>query len=79
MRVLFLNPIGTLGGAEQSLLDLIASLRQTASEVQVGVLALEDGPLMVEAAALGASTAVLPLPGDLAKLGESRNEGEAKK
>jgi len=77
MRVLFLNPIGTLGGAEQSLLDLIASLRQTASEVQVGVLALEDGPLMVEAAALGASTAVLPLPGDLAKLGESRNEGEA--
>jgi len=77
MKVLFLNPIGTLGGAEQSLLDLIASLRQTAPEVQVGVLALEDGPLMVEAAALGASTTILPLPGDLAKLGESQSEGKA--
>jgi glycosyltransferase involved in cell wall biosynthesis len=74
VKVLFLNPIGTLGGAEQALLDLIASLRQASPTLQMEVLALEDGPLLSEAAALGASTDVLPLPGALATLGESGME-----
>jgi glycosyltransferase involved in cell wall biosynthesis len=74
VKVLFLNPIGTLGGAEQALLDLIASLRYASPTLQMEVLALEDGPLLSEAAALGASTDVLPLPGVLATLGESGME-----
>ena len=71
VKVLFLNPIGTLGGAEHGLLDLIASLRKAAPELNLEVLALEDGPLVSEAAALGARTDVIPLPDVLARLGES--------
>ncbi len=74
MKVLFLNPIGTLGGAEQCLLDLIASLRRASPELQMEVVALEDGPLLSEASALGASTDVFHLPQPLTTLGESTTE-----
>jgi glycosyltransferase involved in cell wall biosynthesis len=73
VRVLFLDPIGTLGGAEQSLLDVIASLRRVKPAPEIRVLVLEDGPLVREAEALGASTDVLPLPRALARLGEHRS------
>ena len=74
MKVLFLNPIGTLGGAEQALLDLIASLHRTSPEIALEVLALGEGPLLGEAAALGATTDVLALPKELASFGESGDE-----
>jgi glycosyltransferase involved in cell wall biosynthesis len=71
MKVLFVNPIGQLGGAERGLLDLIASLRKCAPELQISVWALENGPLVEEARALGASASVVPLPAGVAKLGDS--------
>ena len=74
MKVLFLNPIGTLGGAEHVLLDLIAALRRASPELEAEVVALEDGPLLSQASALGASTDVLLLPAPLASLGESGSE-----
>jgi glycosyltransferase involved in cell wall biosynthesis len=72
VKVLFLNPIGSLGGAEKCLLDVVASLHRAAPDLQMEVLALEDGPLLSEARALGASTDVFPIPDVLATLGESR-------
>lgn len=60
-----------LGGAEECLLDLIASLRASTRELDVQVLSLGDGPLLAAASALGATTDVLPLPEALATLGES--------
>jgi glycosyltransferase involved in cell wall biosynthesis len=77
VKVLFLNPIGTLGGAEQVLLDLIDSLRRASPDLETEVLTLEEGPLLQEAAALGAATDVLPLPRALATLGESGEKLEA--
>jgi glycosyltransferase involved in cell wall biosynthesis len=74
VKVLFLNPIGTLGGAEQVLLDLIASLRRASPELQMELLALEDGPLLLEARALGVMTDVFPLSSALASFGESGTE-----
>ncbi len=65
------DPLGGLGGAERALLDLVASLKRVVPELAIEVLALEDGPLLSEAAALGAITDTLPLPDSLARLGES--------
>jgi glycosyltransferase involved in cell wall biosynthesis len=76
VKVLFLNPIGALGGAEHVLLDLIASQRSGSPELEMEVLALVDGPLLSEAAALGASTDVLPLPHALRAFGESGTHSE---
>ena len=68
MRVLFLNPIARIGGAEQSLLDLLSCLRDSAT---VGLLTLEDGPLVARAKDLGVRTTVVPLPGELMRLGDA--------
>jgi glycosyltransferase involved in cell wall biosynthesis len=71
VKVLFLNPIGELGGAERSLLDLAWSLRQSAPEVELELLTFADGPLVAEAEALGVRASTLPLPESLHRLGES--------
>jgi glycosyltransferase involved in cell wall biosynthesis len=71
VKVLFLNPIGELGGAERSLLDLAWSLRQSAPEMELELLTFADGPLVAEAEALGVRALVLPLPDSLNRLGES--------
>ena len=71
MKVLFVNPIGQLGGAERALLDSIASLKDFAPAIATSVLAFAPGPLLEEAAALGAATSVLQLPGSVAALGDS--------
>ncbi len=76
MKILFLNPVGTIGGAERVLLDLIASLRTVAPSVEIHVLAAGDGPLIDAAAGLGAATTVLPLPASTAGLGDSALSGD---
>jgi len=70
MRVLFVNPIGTLGGSERSLLDLAASLRETAPSLDLRLLLLGEGELGERAAALGVSVDTLALPPALARIGE---------
>ncbi len=70
MRVLFVSPAAELGGAERCLLDCIAALREH-QRVQVGLVALADGPLLESARALGATIQVIQAPRTLAQLGES--------
>lgn len=69
MRVLFVNPIAKLGGAEQSLLDVLSALRRR-SEVEPSLLILDDGPLRIRAERLGIHVVTEPLPRSLAELGE---------
>ena len=45
MRVLFLSPIGNIGGAERVLLTAIAGLRRERPGIAIGVLMYSDGPL----------------------------------
>lgn len=71
LRVLFVNPLGALGGSERSLLDLFASLARANAPVEPKLLALADGELVREARALGVTVETLPLPPTLASLGES--------
>jgi glycosyltransferase involved in cell wall biosynthesis len=71
MNLLVLSPIGTLGGAEKCLLDLLAALRVIAPGLNVELVVLEDGPLVYEARRLGATVEIFRLPRSLATLGES--------
>src|SRR4051812_21864082 len=76
MRVLFVSPAAELGGAERCLLDAVAALRANGG-VQVRLLALADGPLVVKAQELGATTQVIEAPRGLSELGESGARSES--
>ena len=71
MRILYLNPSGQLGGAEMSLLDILASLRAAKPEWTLGLIAGSDGPLLEQARQLGVAAKVLPFPPAMARLGDS--------
>jgi glycosyltransferase involved in cell wall biosynthesis len=71
MHVLYLSPSGQLGGAEASLLDILASLRSARPSWTLSLLVAADGPLAARAEALGVGTTTLPFPAAIARLGES--------
>lgn len=75
MRILFLNPVGVLGGAERALLDLLACLRTLEPALSLHLLSGTGGPLLEEARALGVSARLLPLPERLSALGDSGLRG----
>lgn len=77
MRVLFLNPAGILGGAERCLLDMLASIRSHAPDIELHLLACEAGPLVERAHAMAVRTHVLPLPGSVAGMGDTGLRGGA--
>lgn len=76
MKIAFLNPVGTLGGGELSLLDIFASLRARSSETKIHLIVGDDGPLVAPARTLGVSVHVLPFPGPLASLGDAAVGGK---
>lgn len=71
MPVVFLTSAGQLGGAERSLLDMAAVLRQLRPDWPIGVIAGEEGPLAEELRRQEVPVAVLPWPEAVARLGES--------
>ncbi|AGC42427.1 group 1 glycosyl transferase [Myxococcus stipitatus DSM 14675] len=75
MRVLFLNPVGVVGGAERALLDLMACLRHLDPRLSLHLLAGTPGPLLDEARALGVDAKLLALPPALSALGDSALRG----
>jgi glycosyltransferase involved in cell wall biosynthesis len=75
MRLLFLNPIGKIGGAERVLLTAIAGVKREMPPATVRLLALSDGPLLDSARELGAEAELLPLPAGSGELGDSQLRG----
>jgi glycosyltransferase involved in cell wall biosynthesis len=73
MRVVYLNPCGQMGGAEMSLMDLLASMRAAEPGWQYWLVLGEDGPLAEHAKAAGVQVIVAPFPRALARLGDSGN------
>jgi glycosyltransferase involved in cell wall biosynthesis len=71
LRILYLNPIGELGGAERSLIDLLRSLQDHDRSLELSVLTLAEGPLIDAVRTLGIEVRVVPLPKALARLGDS--------
>ena len=77
MRVVFLNPIGHLGGAERVLLDVLASVRSVEPDWSLHLVLGSEGPLAAEAQKLGVITEILPYPPELAQLGDAGAGGPA--
>ena len=75
MRILFLSPIGNIGGAERVLLTAMAGLRRECPDAVVRLVSLSEGPLAREATALGADVEVVRVPAALGKLGDSQQRG----
>jgi glycosyltransferase involved in cell wall biosynthesis len=71
MRIVYLNPLGTLGGAERSLLDIIASVRKVDPSAELHLVVLADGPLVGRAEGLGIKVTCVPMPPALLNLGDS--------
>ena len=72
MRILYLNPVGKLGGAEALLLDLLASMKETKPEWTLDLILSEDGIVAGRASALGIGVHVVAMPEAMARLGEYR-------
>lgn len=70
-----MNPVGTLGGAERSLLEMLAILVEERPEWKVGLITGDDGPLVRAAMDLRADVGVLPLPASIKTLGDSGMSG----
>jgi glycosyltransferase involved in cell wall biosynthesis len=75
MRILFLSPSGSLGGAERVLLELIAAVRAERPAAAVSVLLFDDGPLVPALERLGATVNLLPLPESLRSIGDTGCRG----
>ena len=71
MRIVYLNPVGRLGGAETSLREVLASVRAAEPGWDLWLLLGEDGPLAQNARDLGVRVFVKPYPASLARLGDS--------
>ena len=75
MKIAYLNPGGTIGGAEMVLLDVLSALRRARPEARALVLLGDDGPLRAAAEAEGAACHVLPMPRGVAGLGDAGATG----
>jgi len=71
MKIVYLNPGATIGGAERSLLDFLAAIRETDPSHELYLITGTDGPILAEAKALGVHAEVLPMPRHLAEFGDS--------
>ncbi len=72
MRILFLSPVGVIGGAERVLLTAVAGLRRTEPSSVIRVIAPVEGPLLDAVSTAGAETQIVPMPSLLASLGDSQ-------
>ena len=77
MKILYLNPSGIFGGAEQSLLDIIASVGAARPDWSLSLIAGGDGPLIERARELGIAATVAPMPESLAQIGDAGVDGPA--
>jgi glycosyltransferase involved in cell wall biosynthesis len=72
MRILFLSPVGVVGGAERVLLTAIGGLMRAEPAAVIRVIAPVDGPLLAAVSAVGAEAEIVPMPPMLTRLGDSQ-------
>jgi glycosyltransferase involved in cell wall biosynthesis len=71
MKVVFLSPIGHLGGSEVVLLDILKGLRSVRPEWTLRLIVGAEGPLVERATRIGVQVTVLRLPRSIARLGDA--------
>ncbi len=77
MRVVYLNPSGSMGGAEVALLNIFASIKDVEPDWKLELIISEDGVVAAKARELGVSTSILRFPGSLARIGDAGAGGPA--
>jgi glycosyltransferase involved in cell wall biosynthesis len=77
MKILYLNTSGVFGGAERSLLDIIASVGAARPNWKLSLIAGSDGPLIERAREMGIAATVAPMPESLAQIGDAGVDGPA--
>ncbi|WP_413171773.1 glycosyltransferase family 4 protein [Anabaena azotica] len=78
MKIVFVNPVGAIGGAERALLTIMAALLNTKPDMQIYLIAGTDGSLIGQAEKLGVEVKVLKLPEEFNQLGDSALRGNSK-
>jgi glycosyltransferase involved in cell wall biosynthesis len=78
VKIVYLNPGGTIGGAEMVLLDVLAALPAALPAARPLVLLSDDGPLREAVEALGVACDVVPMPEGVARLGDAGSKGAAR-
>jgi len=73
--IVFVNPVGAIGGAERVLLTLFAALRNTQPNIQLHLIVGTDGLLVASAQELGVQVRILKLPDQVLQLGDSALKG----
>ena len=71
MRIAFLNPSGTIGGAERVLLDLLRGIRALEPDWELFVIVAGEGDLDEEVTKLGVTCAIVPFPVGVTLLGDA--------
>jgi glycosyltransferase involved in cell wall biosynthesis len=71
-RLLFVSPVGFIGGAERVLLECIRQARIRRPDWEITLLQFDEGPLKEAAEKLGVKVEVLGLPNFLSKTGDSK-------
>jgi len=71
MKVLFFNLLSQIGGAERSLLTMLASFRAADPECRLNLMCASEGPLCDEARKLGVDVTILSLGARLSSIGDS--------
>jgi glycosyltransferase involved in cell wall biosynthesis len=71
VRVVFVSPVGVVGGAERVALDLIAALKAADPAFDLSLVAAAPGPLLEQAEAAGARGVLVPIPDRLARTGDT--------
>jgi glycosyltransferase involved in cell wall biosynthesis len=69
--LLFISPVGIIGGGERVLLTLMAAIKTVDPSLELHLLLGSPGPLVAATEALGATVHVLALPDRFLKLGDS--------
>ncbi len=78
MKIVFVNPVGALGGAERVLLTVLAALRTAQPNLQLHLIAGTNGLLVERAQNQGVQVLVLKLPEKLNQLGDSALKGNSR-
>jgi glycosyltransferase involved in cell wall biosynthesis len=69
--LLFISPVGIIGGGERVLLTLMAAIKTADPSLELHLLLGSSGPLIAAAEGLGVTVHVLTLPDRFLKLGDS--------
>lgn len=75
MIVVFVNPVGALGGAERMLLAMMSALQYEDPDIEIHLIAGGEGSLIELAQKLGVKVKIIPIPAQVHKLGDSGIKG----